>query len=169
MLAPAAAAHVPVEPASVPPASTVRLEFTAENEQVSPITGFTLTVPPELELAVPETVAGWRVAVAGRRVSWTGGRIPPRRFAVFSVRVTTPARAQDAVFGAREQLADGRAIDFESTVEVAPEAAAARRDDGARTLGKFALGLAAAALVLAAGAGFLALYTWLRAGDARVR
>ena len=36
------------------------------------------------------------------------------------------------------------------------------RDSGARTLGKAALFVAIAAAALAVGAGFLALWTWLR-------
>ncbi|HEY6054956.1 MAG TPA: hypothetical protein VIU86_13555, partial [Gaiellaceae bacterium] len=76
------------------------------------------------------------------------------------IHVRAPTTTERAVFAVLVSLANGRTVTYQPTVDVAR--AEAPRDEGARTLAEAALILAAVAVLLALGGGFLALWLWLR-------
>jgi uncharacterized protein YcnI len=165
-LAPAAAAHVTVSPTQAEPERAALLTFSVPNERPDTVvTGLVVSMPPAVTVLQIQAKAGWQESIGRRTVSWRGGRIPPRRFDTFTVRAAMPARAGPVVFSSLEIYATGHNPTWRPTVEVAAGARSAdakSRDSGARTLGKAALLVAIAAAAIAVGAGFLALWTWLR-------
>lgn len=163
--APAALAHVDIEPSSIEPGQPARLTFYAPNEGKAPVTEVEVVVPADAELAVAEAVPGWTATVQGRTVTWRGGRIPIGQYGLFSAIVGAPAGDEKLEFRTTLRYADGFRQVFGPIVFVREQKAPKARDEASRTLGKYALGLAVAAIALAIAAGFLALFTWLRAGD----
>jgi hypothetical protein len=168
----AAAAHVTVTPRQLAPGAEGLLVFSAPNERDRvPLTELTVTLPPGFLVGSVETKSGWDVTVRTRTVTWTGGSIPPRQFATFAIRAVAPQRTGSAATTAIERFGDGRASTFHPRLAVEPSSTAAAttarpgRDSGARTLGRFALGVGLAGILLAAAAGFLALRSWLLSPD----
>ena len=165
-VAPAAAAHVTVSPTQAEPERAALLTFSVPNERPDTVvTGLVVSMPPAVTVLEIQAKAGWQESIGGRTVSWHGGRIPPRRFDTFTVRAAMPARSGTVVFSSLEIYANGHNPTWRPAVEVTPTRVAVDakgRDSGARTLGKAALFVAIAAAALAVGAGFLALWTWLR-------
>jgi uncharacterized protein YcnI len=163
--APAALAHVDIEPFSIEPGQPARLTFYAPNEGTSPVTELQVVVPGDAELAVAEAVPGWTATVSGRTVTWRGGRIPVGQYGLFSAIVGAPDGEEKLEFRTTLRYTDGFRQEFSPVVFARVQKAPKARDEASRTLGKYSLGLAVAAIALALAAGFLALFTWLRAGD----
>ena len=164
-LAPAALAHVDIEPFSIEPGQPARLTFYAPNEGKAPVTELEVVVPGDAELAVAEAVPGWTATVRGRTVTWRGGRIPVGQYGLFSAIVDAPGGEEKLEFRTTLRYTDGFRQVFSPIVFARAQKAPKARDEASRTLGKYSLGLAVAAIALALAAGFLALFTWLRAGD----
>lgn len=160
VLAPAAAAHVVVTPERIDPGSDARLVFSVPDDESAAITRVAIGLPPDFELGESEVKGGWKTMTNARTVAWESGRIMPGQFAEFVLHVRTPATTERAVFPVLVSLANGRTVTYQPTVDVAK--AQAPRDEGARTLAEVALILAAVAVLLALGGGFLALWLWLR-------
>jgi hypothetical protein len=164
----AADAHVKVEPTRIPPGASRILVFSAPAEDpVANVVGLELELPRNVILDEIEAKPGWKGTFDGQKVVWSGGRIPPRQFATFSLLVTAPLQPGVLRFVSHEVLSNGsRSITYRPVVVVAkapaPAAARSGRDSGARTLGKAALAVALAAGAIALLAGFGALYLWLR-------
>ena len=165
VLAPAALAHVDIEPFSIEPGQPARLTFYAPNEGKAPVTELEVQVPGDAELAVAEAVPGWTATVRGRTVTWRGGRIPVGQYGLFSAIVGAPDGEEKLEFRTTLRYADGFRQEFSPIVFARAQKAPKARDEASRTLGKYALGLAVAALLLAIAAGFLALTGWLRGSD----
>ena len=165
VLAPAALAHVDIEPFQIPPGQPVRLTFYAPNEGKAPATELEVTVPGDAQLAVAQAVPGWTATVRGRTVTWRGGAIPVGQYGLFTAIVEAPDGEEQLEFTTTLRYENGFRQEFRPIVFVREAKAPAARDESGRTLGKYALGLAVAALVLAIGGGFLALWLWLRGGD----
>lgn len=164
-LAPAAHAHVDIEPFSIAPGQPTRLSFYTPNEGKAPVTELEVVVPGNAELAVAEAVPGWTATVHGRTVMWRGGRIPVGQYGLFSAIVGAPDGEEKLEFRTTLRYTDGFRQEFSPIVFAREQKAPKARDGASRTLGKYSLGLAVAAIALALAAGFLALFTWLRAGD----
>ena len=165
----AAAAHVTVTPRRVAPGAEALLAFSAPNEREHvPIEALTVDLPAGFVVGAVETKGGWRTTTTGRTVTWRGGRIPPGQFAQFFLRAVSPGTRGSFATTAVERFADGQRAVFHPRVSVGTLRTTLRpgTDSGARTLGKFALGVALAAALLAVGAGFLALRSWLVSGEA---
>lgn len=160
VLAPAAAAHVVVSPERIDPGSDARVVFSVPNDEAKAITRVAIGLPPDFDLGESEVKGGWRTMTNARTVGWEGGRIMPGQFAEFVVHVRAPETTERAVFTVLVSLANGRTVTYQPTVDVAK--APAPRDEGARTLAEAALIIAAVAVLLALGGGFLALWLWLR-------
>ena len=163
--APAALAHVDIEPFSIEPGQPTRLTFYAPNEGKAPVIELQVVVPGDAELAVAEAVPGWTATVQGRTVTWRGGTIPVGQYGLFSAIVGAPDGEEKLEFRTTLRYTDGFRQVFSSIVFAREQKAPKARDEASRTLGKYALGLAVAAIALAIAAGFLALTGWLRAGD----
>jgi Domain of unkown function (DUF1775) len=159
-LAPAAGADVSIVPNSVEKGMQVDLTFAVAND-VYPhqVVSVTIGSPPDFELADAEAKPGWTQTHTGQSITWSGGRVPKGQYAKFGIRGTAPPRAERVLFNVLIGSARGLTTTYRVALDVEshPE-----RDAGARTLGKAGLIVAIGAAVLALGAGFLALYVWLR-------
>jgi hypothetical protein len=164
-----AAAHVTVTPHRLTPGAEALLVFSAPDERRSvSVVGLSVTLPPGFVVGSVETKSGWPADARIRTVVWRGGRIPPGQFALFALRAVASDRDGAFTVTATERFADGRASTFHPRLAVGPPApspAGPGHDAGARTLGRFALGGALAAILLATAVGFLALRNWLYLPD----
>jgi uncharacterized protein YcnI len=87
----AALAHVTVSPGEVPAGATLVETFSVPNERDDKATTkIQLQLPEGVTAPAPQAVEGWTVAVAGRLVTWTGGRIEGEDRVDFPVTVTIP-------------------------------------------------------------------------------
>lgn len=164
--APAALAHVGIEPSTLPPGQPNRITLYAPNEGKAPASSLEVEFPKGMLPAVAEAVAGWTASVRGQTVTWTGGTIPAGTYARFSAMVEAPDRTGPVVLRTTLGYSDGFRQVFQPVVLVREAQAPRARDQASRTGVKWAMGLAVAGLALAAAVGFLALWLWLRAGDA---
>jgi hypothetical protein len=159
-MAPSALGHGSVRPTVATPGATQQLTFIVLNGRDTGIVGFRLELPSGA--TVDEVTARqptWIATSTGNRVEWRGGPIPARAFDSFQVRVRMPDREGTVSFLGTELFEDGPGPPYRFAVVLAGRAAAAGEatDEGARTLGKAALGVAIAALLLAATTVFLGL------------
>jgi hypothetical protein len=159
-LAAPAAAHVSIVPSAVGAGSDVDVTISVPNEgDARGIVRVTIGIPAEFQLDDAEAKPGWTQMRTGQAITWAGGRIPKGQYATFGLRGTAPRRAETVLFNVLVGSRSGKTTTYRIALNVRTHAA---RDVGARTLGKAALFVALAAALLALGAGFLALYVWLR-------
>jgi hypothetical protein len=168
VLGASALAHGSVRPTVATPGASQQFTFLVLNGRDAGIVGFRLELPPGA--TVEEVTArqpAWIATSKADRVEWRGGPIPARGFDSFQVRVQMPEREGTASFRGTELFQDGPGPPSSFDVVLAgrgggaPESGEAT-DEGARTLGKAALFISIAALILA-GAGFVfGLVRWLR-------
>jgi uncharacterized protein YcnI len=155
-----AAAHLSIDPAKVVKGNLVDLVFSVPNEDDAVgVNHVTLGIPQDFQLDDAEAKPGWTQSRTGQAVTWSGGLIAKNQYATFSIRGTAPAKAETVLFNVLVGDRVGKSITYRVGLDVT---AAANEDEGARTLGKAALGVAIVAAVLALGALFVGLYLWLR-------
>jgi uncharacterized protein YcnI len=119
----------------------------------------TLGIPADFQLDDAEAKPGWMQSRTGQAITWSGGRIPKGQYATFSIRGTAPTKVETVLFNVLVGDRTGKSITYRVGLDVT---ATSNQDQGARTLGKAALGVAILAAVLALGALFVGLYLWLR-------
>src|SRR5207253_598938 len=119
----------------------------------------TLGIPQDFVLDDAEAKPGWAQSRTGQAVTWSGGNIPRREFARFTIRGTAPAKEETVLFNILVGDRTGNSITYRVGVDVV---AHGPQDAGARSLGKAALIVAIVGAFLALGALFVALYVWLR-------
>jgi uncharacterized protein YcnI len=160
LVAAPAGAHLSINPPSVQRGQVVDLVFSVPNQD-DPygVDHVTLGIPQEFQLDDAEAKSGWSQSRTGQAVAWSGGTIPKRTFARFAIRGTAPPRAGTVLFNVLVGDRRGRSITYRVPLEIT---AHGPQDAGARSLAKAALIVAVAAAVIALGAGFAALYLWLR-------
>jgi uncharacterized protein YcnI len=149
-----------ITPKTVIVGSDVDLVFAVPNEDDSQgVVRVTIGAPSDFPLDDGETKPGWTQSRSGQAVTWSGGRIPKGQFGTFAIRGTAPSRAETVLFNVLVGSLRGETTTYRVGLSVRENTSS---DSGARTLGKAALFVALAAAALALGAGFLALYVWLR-------
>ena len=159
-LAAPAGAHLSIDPASVHTGDLVDLVFSVPNVgDAMGIDHVTLGIPQDFELDDMEAKPGWTPSRTGQAVTWSGGLIPKGTFARFSIRGTAPSKPETVLFNVLVGDRTGKSITYRVGLDVT---STTNEDNGARSLGKAALGVAITAAVLALGALFLGLYLWLR-------
>lgn len=159
-LAAPAAAHLSIDPAKVVTGQAVDLVFSVPNEDDAiGVDHVTLGIPQDFQLDDVEAKPGWTQSRTGQAVTWSGGLIPKGTFARFAIRGTAPPKAETVLFNVLVGDRTGKSITSRVGLDVTATSA---QDEGARTLGKAALGVAILAAVLALGALFIGLYLWLR-------
>jgi uncharacterized protein YcnI len=122
----AAVAHVTIAPPFVDDGVPTRIAFQLPNERPPHATiGLTVTAPPGIALGVATAPPGWRAAVDGSQVTWTGGRITGRRTVDFPVRVTARVRAGTVAFLATQRYDDDRTVKWKVALTVLPATGAA--------------------------------------------
>jgi hypothetical protein len=165
ILTPPANAHVTVAPARVAPGERT-LSFTVPNELFAPgrrssIDAVVVKAPTDVRLGNSEARAGWRTAVAGRTVTWSGGSIPYGQYETFGLEVEVPGGVSQLRFEATERYATPRSH-VERYAVLVPVSAPTARPDDSHGLAIASLVIAIAAAVLAAAGFFVALSRWLR-------
>jgi hypothetical protein len=169
-VAPSALGHGSVRPTVTPPGSTREFTFLIANgRDDAGMVGFSMELPAGASLDdVTARQPEWIASSSGRRVEWRGGPIPARAFESFTLRASMPDREGTASFVGRELFDDGPGPPFRLDVVLAGGGGATgdgeATDEGARTLGKAALFISIAALILAAAGFLLGLGRWLRGG-----
>jgi uncharacterized protein YcnI len=160
VLAAPAAAHLSVDPNRIHTGQLADVTFSIPNEgDASGVDHVTLGIPSDFQLDDAEAKPGWTQSRTGQAVTWSGGLIPKRTFARFTIRGTAPAKAETVLFNVLVGDRTGKSITYRVGLDVTADSA---QDTGARTLGKAALGVAIVAALLALGALFVGLYLWLR-------
>jgi uncharacterized protein YcnI len=166
-LAPGASAHGSVRPTLAEPGSAREFVFLIANGRPDAgMVGFSVELPAGATLEdVSADQPRWTPSSSANRVEWRGGPVEPGSFESFALRARMPDTQGTVSFTGRELFDDGSGPPFKLDVVLAATsggAAADARDEGARTLGKAALFVSIAALVLAAAGFFLGLGRWLR-------
>jgi uncharacterized protein YcnI len=160
VLAAPAAAHLSIDPAKVTQGQNVDLVFSVPNEDDAiGVDHVTLGIPQDFKLDDVEAKPGWTQSRTGQAVTWSGGLIPKGTFARFALRGTAPAKVETVLFNVLVGDRTGKSITYRVGLDVT---SGSTNDEGARTLGKAALGVAVVAALLGLGALFVGLYLWLR-------
>jgi uncharacterized protein YcnI len=160
ILAAPAAAHLSVNPSRIHTGELADVTFSIPNaDNKIGINHVTLGIPTDFQLDDAEAKPGWTQSRTGQAITWSGGLIPRHQFATFSIRGTAPAKVETVLFNVLVGDRTGRSITYRVGLDIT---ATATEDNGARTLGKAALGVAIVAAILAISALFVGLYVWLR-------
>ena len=160
VLAAPAAAHLSVNPSRIHTGELADVTFSIPNaDNKIGIDHVTLGIPTDFQLDDAEAKPGWTQSRTGQAITWSGGLIPRHQFATFSIRGTAPAKVETVLFNVLVGDRTGRSITYRVGLDIT---ATSTEDNGARTLGKAALGVAIVAAILAVGALFVGLYVWLR-------
>jgi uncharacterized protein YcnI len=159
-LAAPAGAHLSITPNIIRTGSLVDLVFSIPNaDDPIGVDHVTLGIPQDFQLDDAEAKPGWSQSRTGQAVTRSGGNIPRREFARFTIRGTAPAKEETVLFNVLVGDHNGKSITYRVGVEVV---AHGPEDQGARSLGKAALIVAIVGAGLALSALFVALYLWLR-------
>jgi len=159
-LAPAAGAHLSIDPSKAQKGELVDLTFSVPNEDDAyGVDHVTLGIPQEFALDDAEAKPGWTQSRTGQAITWSGGRIGKGQYATFAIRGTAPRRAERVLFNVLVGDRTGKSITYRVGLDVVAHAS---EDKGARTLAKAGLAVAIVAALLSLAAGFLGLYHWLR-------
>jgi uncharacterized protein YcnI len=159
-LAPAASAHLSIDPAKVRTGADVDLTFSVPNEDDAVgVDHVTLGIPADFDLDDAEAKPGWTQSRTGQAITWSGGNIAKGQYGTFSIRGTAPAKVETVLFNVLVGDRTGKSITYRVGLDVS---AKGTEDTGARSLGKAALVVAVVAAVLALASLFVGLYLWLR-------
>jgi uncharacterized protein YcnI len=90
VLAPHAGAHAEITPARVPSNSVSTFVLRVAGEENAPTVKVAMQVPAGLKNVKPPPVRGWQAELAGRVITWTGGRIPQGESGEFEVAAQFP-------------------------------------------------------------------------------
>jgi uncharacterized protein YcnI len=155
-----AGGHLSLAPRAAVAGSDVDLVFAVPNEDdAHGVVRVTIGAPREFTVDDGEAKPTWTQTRAGQAVTWSGGRIPKGQFASFGIRGTAPDEPGAVIFNVLIGSRNGKTATYRVRLAIM---AHGPRDAGARTLGKAALFVGVAGAAIALGAGFLALYVWLR-------
>jgi uncharacterized protein YcnI len=158
--APAAGAHLSIDPARVHTRALADLVFSVPNED-DPVgvDHVTLGIPQDFELDDAEAKPGWTQSRTGQAVTWSGGMIPKGTYARFAIRGTAPWKAETVLFNVLVGDRTGKSITYRVGLDVSSKGV---EDSSARGLAKAALIVGVIAAGLALAAVFFGLYLWLR-------
>jgi uncharacterized protein YcnI len=118
-----ASAHVISTPTYVASKGSETFVFSGPNERKRPMTIFTITAPPGLEITHAHPVDGWVEQVSASKASWTGGSLAPRADIPFRVTVKATADPGTLQMKADQGYADGGIVSWQVPITVLPPAA----------------------------------------------
>jgi uncharacterized protein YcnI len=116
VMAPGAAAHVTIQPATSRPADLQRYRVIVPNEEASAATvGVDVKLPPQITFALAEQVAGWHTTLvrSGGAISelrWRGGPVPPGGYAELRFIARNPVRTGRVEWKALQRYDDGDVV-----------------------------------------------------------
>lgn len=120
-VAPSAYAHVTLTPSFTEVGVSTRVVFEAPNEREGRVTtSLRLEAPVGIELEPAPAPAGWRLALAGRVATWTGGRLERTDVVGFPLVVTARTDAGVEAFEAVQGYDDGESVRWEAALTVLP-------------------------------------------------
>ena len=90
VLAPEASAHAEITPARLPANSVSTFELSVAGEENAPTVRVAVQMPAGLKNVKPPPVRGWQAELAGRVITWTGGRIPQGESGTFQITAQFP-------------------------------------------------------------------------------
>jgi uncharacterized protein YcnI len=90
VVAPSAGAHAEITPARVPANGVSTFVLSVAGEESAPTVKVEVQVPAGLKNVKPPPVRGWQAELAGRVITWTGGRIPQGESGEFEVTAQFP-------------------------------------------------------------------------------
>jgi uncharacterized protein YcnI len=90
VLAPESGAHAEITPARVPANGVSTFVLSVAGEEDAPTVKIAMQVPAGLKNVKPPPVRGWQAELAGRVITWTGGRIPQGESGEFEVTAQFP-------------------------------------------------------------------------------
>ena len=180
-LAPAAFAHVTLNPDKVPADSFSRFALRVPTEEAVPTVKVSVQLPAGLDEVSFQPEPGWKRTVSGRVVTWSGGEIGPGEFDEFGVSAHMPASPdKELVFPTTQTYANGKVVHWigaessdapaprvtlqaaQGQTSTTPTPSAAAKDDN-EDGSDAALWLAIAALVTGVAALGLGIALWRRA------
>lgn len=115
VVAPAAAAHVTVNPDRVPGGSLNRFEILVPNEKEVPTVKVTVQLPNGLEEVTFQPKAGWKRSVRSAQgrtvVTWSGGQIGAEEFDEFALSAEVPKTpGKELAFPTLQTYANGETV-----------------------------------------------------------
>lgn len=112
VVVPVATAHVTVNPNEAAPGSFARLAIQVPNEEEGAATvRVSVRLPAGLGEVSFQPKVGWKRSVAGRTVTWSGGRIEPGEFGEFVISAELPDTAgRTLVFPALQTYSNGKVV-----------------------------------------------------------
>ena len=112
VFAPAAGAHVTIDPAAVPAGSFARFDLRVPNERENAsTTKVAVKLPSGLGDVSFESKPGWKRSVAMGVVTWQGGTIRPGEFEEFGLSAEVPDEAGlKLTFPAVQTYSDGQVV-----------------------------------------------------------
>ncbi len=116
VLAAPAAAHVTISPTSSRPADLQQYRLLVPNEETDRDTiGIDVELPPGVDAALAQSVAGWRAQVVRRDdqprvIRYRGGRIPPDGYGVFHIIVRNPVQTGAVTFKTLQRYSGGEVV-----------------------------------------------------------
>jgi hypothetical protein len=114
-------AHVTIAPPFVQDGVPTTIAFQTPNERAPHVTTMlTVTAPPGITIDDATAPDGWKVTVAGSRVTWSEGRLVGRTTLDFPIRVTTRVRAGNHAFAATQAYDDGGKVKWNVDLSVLP-------------------------------------------------
>jgi len=111
VVVPVATAHVEPSPEKVPAGTVSKITLSAEGEESVPAVKLTVQMPTGVTDVVAHPTSGWKQAVNGRIVTWSGGQIPhgaDGKFAFSAHMPNSPGRV--LVFPALVTYQDGKVV-----------------------------------------------------------
>ena len=121
-----ATAHVTVSPPFVEDGVETEVAFETPNERPPhATTNVRVTAPPGISVVSATAPAGWKAAVDGSTVTWSGGRLEDRTTASFPLRIVARVRAGTYSFTSVQTYDDGATVRWKAALSVLPAAGAA--------------------------------------------
>jgi uncharacterized protein YcnI len=118
-----AQAHVTVLPAFVEDGRQTTLTFSAPNERPPHrVTRLTVTFPEGVELLPVAAPAGWRLELAPRRATWSGGATLPHEIGQFRLSAKTSLEPAGVVIDAVQRYDDGGDVNWTIPFTILPAA-----------------------------------------------
>ena len=90
VLAPQASAHAEITPARVPANGESEFVLSVEGEEDAPTVKVAMQLPAGMPNVKALSVRGWQSNMAGRVITWTGGRLPQGESGEFTIRAQFP-------------------------------------------------------------------------------
>ena len=118
-----ALAHVTVLPAYVEDGQRTTLVFTVPNERdAHTVTQVTVSFPAGVTLEAVTPPPGWRLAVAGRTATWSGGRTGPHETGEFRLAARTQVSPTAVSLVALQRYDDGATVRWTIPFTILPAA-----------------------------------------------